>query len=75
MNSTLDAKAVAFGEGIRRILHDADGGGEMHTYVNYAHGDESLEEVYGYETWRLARLRALKVKYDPLGRFGFYEPI
>lgn len=47
----------------------------MHAYVNYAHGDETLEEVYGYEAWRVARLRALKEKYDPLGRFGFYAPI
>ncbi|KAF5620203.1 fad binding domain protein [Fusarium sp. NRRL 52700] len=47
------------------------------TYVNYASGNkyESLKEIYGYEPWRLARLRKLKAKYDPNNRFRFYVPI
>ncbi|PYH87796.1 FAD-binding domain-containing protein [Aspergillus ellipticus CBS 707.79] len=45
------------------------------TYVNYANGFESLESTYGYEPWRLERLRGLKAKYDPQNRFRFYEPI
>ena len=48
---------------------------KLRAYVNYASGDESQEAVYGYEPWRLQRLRKLKKKYDPLGRFNFYEPI
>jgi len=47
----------------------------MHAYVNYAHGDENLQELYGYEPWRLARLEALKSKYDPYRRFDFYSPV
>lgn len=48
----------------------------MHTYVNYAHGDETLEELYGYDhAWRVARLKLLKDKYDPTGKFDFYAPI
>lgn len=47
----------------------------MHTYVNYAHGDENLQELYGYEAWRVARLKTLKRKYDPEGHFSFYAPI
>ncbi|OQE43750.1 hypothetical protein PENCOP_c003G01409 [Penicillium coprophilum] len=43
------------------------------TYVNYAFGDEPLDSIYGYEPWRLQRLRALKGKYDPHNRFGFYN--
>ncbi len=42
---------------------------------NYAHGDESLEEIYGYEPWRQQKLQDLKKAYDPLGRFNFYAPI
>ncbi|KAF5657001.1 fad binding domain-containing protein [Fusarium circinatum] len=47
------------------------------TYVNYASGNEyeSLKSIYGYESWRLARLRKLKAKYDPNNRFRFYVPI
>ncbi|KAL7755588.1 hypothetical protein ACKLNR_014686 [Fusarium oxysporum f. sp. zingiberi] len=45
------------------------------TYVNYAFGDESAESMYGYESWRLERLRALKGYYDPKERFRFYNQI
>ncbi|PFH62259.1 hypothetical protein XA68_14390 [Ophiocordyceps unilateralis] len=45
------------------------------TYVNHAAGGESLESMYGYEPWRLERLRGLKAKYDPKNRFRFYNPI
>ncbi|CAN8106525.1 unnamed protein product [Discula destructiva] len=48
-----------------------------HTYVNYAEGHdyETLESIYGYESWRLDRLRSLKAAYDPENRFRFYNPI
>ncbi|KAL9622087.1 MAG: hypothetical protein Q9160_003586 [Pyrenula sp. 1 TL-2023] len=47
------------------------------TYVNYAAGHpyESLESLYGYEPWRLDRLRGLKAKYDPNNSFGYFVPI
>lgn len=47
------------------------------TYVNYAGGHpyETLESLYGYEPWRLDRLRELKAKYDPSNSFGFFVPI
>jgi hypothetical protein len=44
-------------------------------YVNYASGFEPVEQWYGHETWRLQRLRGLKVKYDPHNKFRFYNPI
>jgi hypothetical protein len=50
-------------------------GGKLYAYVNYANGEEGLEAMYGYEGWRLDRLRALKGEYDPLGRFSWYAPI
>lgn len=74
-NSTLDPIAIQAGQDIRQILYEAEGTGEMHAYVNYAHGDESLEEMYGYEKWRLKKLRELKSVHDPEGKFGFYAPI
>ncbi|KAI5854502.1 hypothetical protein GGS23DRAFT_590635 [Durotheca rogersii] len=47
------------------------------TYVNYAAGleYETLEAIYGYEPWRLDRLRKLKAKYDPTNSFRYYVPI
>ncbi|KAI1405306.1 hypothetical protein F4819DRAFT_501953 [Hypoxylon fuscum] len=44
-------------------------------YVNYAAGYESLEARYGYESWRLDRLRKLKHEYDPDNKFAWYNPI
>ncbi|KAK3178716.1 hypothetical protein OEA41_000853 [Lepraria neglecta] len=44
-------------------------------YVNYAAGYEPLEARYGYEPWRLERLRKLKSQYDPNNRFAWYNPI
>lgn len=47
------------------------------TYVNYAigHDYETLDSIYGYEPWRLDRLRSLKAIYDPQNRFRFFVPI
>ncbi len=47
----------------------------LFVYQNYAHGDEPLEALYGYEAWRLERLRALKRKYDPLNKFKGYHNV
>lgn len=38
-------------------------------YVNYAHGDEPLEAIYGAE--KLPRLIGLKQKWDPNNIFAF----
>jgi FAD/FMN-containing dehydrogenase len=37
------------------------------SYINFAHGDESLEDIYGES---LPRLRELKKKWDPENRFN-----
>lgn len=75
MNSSLNSYATAFGNNLREGLHNASGSADLHAYVNYAHGDETLQELYGFEPWRLSRLETLKTKYDPEGRFDFYSPI
>jgi hypothetical protein len=72
---SLDRKAVEFGESMRKVLFDASGRGELHSYVNYAHGDETTEQMYGFEVWRQERLSGLKQKYDPLSKLSFYAPI
>ena len=69
-----DQQAAQFGNQLRQILHKGSGRSQMHTYVNYAYGDESPKEWYGADAWRQDRLKALKAKYDPRGRFSFYAP-
>ena len=69
----LGPELEALGLALRKCMLSE--GAEMHAYVNYAHGDESLAEMYGHQAWRLERLRKLKKEYDPQNRFGFYSPI
>ncbi|KAJ5629512.1 hypothetical protein N7528_003169 [Penicillium herquei] len=69
-----DAQGMEFGENLRQIVFQGSGQDEMFSYVNYAFGNEGPEAWYGYEPWRLERLRSLKAKYDPNGRFNFYAP-
>ncbi|KAI5924944.1 FAD binding domain protein [Camillea tinctor] len=71
----LAQQAADLGNELRRILHEATGRAEMHTYVNYAFGDETTKNWYGYEDWRQERLLELKNKYDPERKFSFYAPI
>lgn len=73
-NATVDAEVSQIGKRIRAALLKGTGI-RLPAYINYANGDESQEAVFGYEPWRLRRLRNLKKTYDPKGRFNFYEPI
>ena len=75
-NATMDAIAVKFGATLRQILLEGtDDPIHMRAYVNYAHGDESLQAMYGWEEWRLTKLRDLKKKWDPENRMRYYNPI
>ncbi|KAI1811313.1 hypothetical protein GGS20DRAFT_563641 [Poronia punctata] len=60
---------------IRDMWDAGQPGVNVVTYVNYANGTESLESIYGYDSWRLERLTALKEAYDPLNKFRYYNPI
>ncbi|CAJ2506142.1 Uu.00g002720.m01.CDS01 [Anthostomella pinea] len=71
----LDDRAEELGNRLRDILYGGSGREELHVYVNYAYGDETPKNWYGYESWRQDRLRNLKRKYDPEGRFSFYGPV
>ncbi|KAI9829259.1 MAG: hypothetical protein M1826_005723 [Phylliscum demangeonii] len=74
-NSSLDAQAIAAGQEIRQTLLHGSGSSDLNAYVNYAHGDETLQELYGHDSWRVPKLQELKKHYDPHGRFNFYAPI
>ncbi|KAI0198019.1 FAD binding domain protein [Astrocystis sublimbata] len=74
-DAELDKTAAELGKNVRQILYEGSGQKDLYTYVNYAFGDETVENWYGHEPWRQDRLKALKQKYDPLGRFSLYAPI
>jgi hypothetical protein len=69
------ADGYAYGEKIRSSFFAGVGKAKKHTYVNYAIGTESFEQMYGYEDWRVKKLKSLKKTLDPKNRFGYYNPI
>ena len=71
----LDSQAAELGNRLRGILHKGSGREELRAYINYAFGNESPQNWYGYEPWRQGRLKELKKKYDPKGVFSFFAPI
>lgn len=71
----LDKKAAKLGNKLRDILREDSESKDLRAYVNYAYGDETQKAVYGHEQWRQHKLRQLKKKYDPEGKFNFYAPI
>ncbi|KAK4183013.1 hypothetical protein QBC35DRAFT_526362 [Podospora australis] len=70
-NATLDERAAYWGKELWEV---SSGSTERRVYVNYAFGDEPLESIYGYEPWRLEKLRKLKKQYDPKGQFSYMVP-
>lgn len=74
-DSSLDEEALKVGKALRNVLVGGTESKKLYAYVNYATGDESVEAMYGYEEWRISKLRALKAKYDPANEFRFYGPI
>lgn len=70
-----DAAVAKLGNQLRDLVQQGTQQTELHTYVNYAYGTETTQEWYGYEAWRQDKLKALKTKYDPKGKFSFYAPI
>jgi Berberine and berberine like len=54
------------------------GDGKLKQYVNYGNTTSTLvdppEALYGYEPWRLEKLRKLKEQYDPTNVFRWYQP-
>ena len=70
-----DEAVKELGTELREIIREGTGSEELHAYVNYAYGNEGPESWYGHETWRQSRLKELKKKYDPRGKFSFYAPI
>ncbi|OTA57985.1 Glucooligosaccharide oxidase [Hypoxylon sp. EC38] len=75
LNETLDSAAQDWALQTRDLWNAGQQNLPVATYVNYARGAESLESMYGYDSWRLKKLRDLKLEYDPNNRFGYYNSI
>ncbi|KAL1605077.1 hypothetical protein SLS60_004620 [Paraconiothyrium brasiliense] len=67
--------AAAYIKKIKEALYERVDKDEWHAYVNYAAGDEEVEEVYGRERWRVEKLRELKWRWDPCNRLRFFAPL
>ena len=75
-DSNIDPIAKEFGEKRRKYLLDGSEDPEhLRAYVNYTDGDESLQAIYGWETWRLEKLKKLKAQWDPKNAMRYYVPI
>ncbi|KAK2017437.1 FAD binding domain-containing protein [Colletotrichum eremochloae] len=66
-DAALDAEAQDFGRKVRDIWSYTETATKNPTYVNFAHGDETPEAIYGSS---LSKLRQLKKKWDPSGAFN-----
>ncbi|MCJ1269497.1 hypothetical protein MMC22_009389 [Lobaria immixta] len=75
-DSVADAVDNFFREWRDRFAEPAISGyDELHVYQNYAHNDEPLSALYGYQKWRHERLTKLKKTYDPHGFFDGYHAV
>ncbi|PYI24917.1 FAD-binding domain-containing protein [Aspergillus indologenus CBS 114.80] len=54
---------------LRQSWVQTSGYPDLAIYVNYAHGDETLEQIYGRT--KLPRLAKLKKQWDPTNVFGY----
>jgi FAD/FMN-containing dehydrogenase len=71
-DSSLDATANAFGAKVRDLIRSSDGLSANSSYINFAHGDDPLQNVYGSS---LSDLQQLKRRYDPFNRFNKWFPL
>ena len=54
------------------LLHRPEAMLTGRSYINYANGDEELQNIYGPN---VERLRNLKKTYDPAGLFNEFFPL
>lgn len=63
----------------KREFISKSGYGRLQQYVNYGNTTSTMQDppeaLYGYESWRLEKLRSLKKQYDPENIFRWYQPL
>ena len=65
--------ATALAKEMRQVVAASSGYSDIKVLVNYAHGDEKIENIYGQDT--LPRLAKLKKFWDPHNVFRFNNPL
>lgn len=58
---------------MRAQLSQTAGYNSSTVFVNYARGDETIENIYSAA--KLPRLAQLKKQYDPFNLFAYYHPL
>ncbi|KAJ5663307.1 hypothetical protein N7507_004038 [Penicillium longicatenatum] len=71
-DESLDETANAWASQVRDDWRATSGLKSNSTYINFAFGDESLEDIYGNN---VPVLRALKLFYDPQNKFNQFFPL
>ncbi|TRX92610.1 hypothetical protein FHL15_006537 [Xylaria flabelliformis] len=72
-SNDMTAIATKYGKKWRDQFAATSGYPQLAAYINSAHGDESLQSIYGAN--KLQRLSALKKIWDPSNVFRFNNPI
>ena len=62
-----------FGLEVRELVSRTSGYEDLAVYVNYSHGDETLEQRHGAN--KLSKLRELKKRWDPDNVFRYNSGI
>ncbi|PVH94492.1 FAD-binding domain-containing protein [Periconia macrospinosa] len=70
---SLESQVTKFAEDLRDSFVPTSGFATPKVYVNYGHGDESRETLFGER--KLQRLRALKKRFDSHNVFSLYHPL
>ncbi|KAI0879965.1 FAD-binding domain-containing protein [Annulohypoxylon maeteangense] len=68
-DNVTESASIALGLELRNDFIATSGYPELTVFVNYAHGDEKLEQIYGKD--KLPRLAALKKTWDPNHAFSY----
>jgi hypothetical protein len=69
VSNTTKAAGAQTGNELRDSWVKTSGYSDLSIYVNYAHGDENLSQIYGRD--KLRRLAGLKKTWDPKNVFGY----
>jgi hypothetical protein len=68
-DSDTENAAITLSKELRDLIVSTSGYSQPTIFVNYAHGDEGLENIYGSD--KLFKLASLKKTWDPSHMFSF----